>query len=83
MRTGTSGPAYTPQILLMWVPTLKKLEHPNISVFYGVATEISPFALVYGWEEKGNILQYITTLHPGKPRLRLVLRRPSVHDTIH
>ena len=80
MRTGTNRPPYTPQILFTRVLRLKKLSHPNISVFYGVAIEISPFALVYGWEENGNILQY-TRLHPNTPRLALVLSLPSAHDT--
>lgn len=82
MRTGTSRPAYTPQILLMWVLTWKKLNHPNISAFYGVAIEISPLALVYGWEENGNILQY-TRSHPDVCWLALLLQVAEALQYLH
>lgn len=69
-------------ILLASVLAWKKLNHPNISVFYGVATEISPLALVYGWEENGNILQY-TKSHQDASWLALLLQVAKALRYLH
>ena len=51
----------------MW----RKFSHPNIAVFLGVDTDLFPLALVYNWEENGNIVHYLVS-HPDAPRLSLV-----------
>ena len=38
---------------------MKQLEHDNILPFYGVATTISDFSLVFPWYKNGNIDQYL------------------------
>lgn len=63
--------AYTLQILWRRAPTWKKFSHPHLSVFHGVATKISPLALVYDWEVNGDIIHYVRS-HPQPPRLALV-----------
>ena len=61
------------QILWKLVPMWTKLRHQNIAAFRGVVVETDRFrlALVYDWEENGNIVQY-TASHPEVPRLPLV-----------
>lgn len=38
---------------------MKQVEHENILPFYGVATTISYFCLVFPWYENGNIMDYL------------------------
>jgi len=59
------------QILWKFVPIWRKLNHPNVTVFQGVNTERFQLALIYNWEENGNIMQYMRS-HPNTSRLTLV-----------
>jgi len=50
----------------------KRLVHPNVNAFLGVAAEFPRLALVYHWAENGNITEY-TKAQPDAPRSTLVL----------
>ena len=47
----------------MWM----KLTHPNIVAFRGVDMALFQLALVYDWEENGDIMQYLES-HPETSR---------------
>ena len=59
------------QILWRLVPKWRKLNHPNIVTFWGVDTTLFPLALVYDWEENGDITEYLES-HPEASRPALV-----------
>lgn len=60
------------EVLFPRIPMWKKLDHPNISTFHGMAAELFPLGLVYDWEGNRNVLQYLES-NPGSSRLRLLL----------
>jgi len=49
---------------------MKQLEHGNILPFYGVATTVADFCLVFPWYENGNIMEYLEK-KPGINRFDL------------
>ena len=65
------------QILWKRVPMWRRLSHENILVFRGVDTTLFELALVYDWEQHGNIIQYLS-LHPEASRPRLVCKIPVI-----
>jgi hypothetical protein len=53
----------------------KRLSHEHVLPFYGVDTTNFQLALVYGWADSGNIVQYLDS-HPKVSRTRLVSSPP-------
>lgn len=59
------------KVLWKQVAVWKRLSHENVLQFHGVDMKNFQLALVYDWEDSGNIIQYLG-LNPGDSRTRLL-----------
>ena len=62
-------------ILSSLAPIWDGLVHENVLPFHGVDTSVFQLALVYGWCDNGNIMQYLES-HPEASRPKLVTFPP-------